>query len=213
MDKEAALDFLSNVAEGIAKMFGSSCETLVHDMSVPNHPIVAIYNGHVTGREVGSITDVYGNEGSNDNTDMVADNFVNHLVVRPSGQQLKSTTFHLSGEGYHYALGINFDYTAIVEANRFFQDFSRVGTDLQLAISQAGEAQVDDIFAECVDAIGKPVEEMSKKDRQHLVGLLRDKQIFSLQRSVPYVAEKLNVSRYTIYKYLNESTKKANGDI
>ena len=42
MDREEALDFLNRVARGIAEMFGSNCETLVHDMSVPKHPIVVI---------------------------------------------------------------------------------------------------------------------------------------------------------------------------
>ena len=45
---------------GIAEMFGSSCETLVHDMGVPTHPILSIYNGHVSGREVGSTLDILG---------------------------------------------------------------------------------------------------------------------------------------------------------
>ena len=38
--REEAFEFLDRTARGIAEMFGSSCETLVHDMGDPTHPIV-----------------------------------------------------------------------------------------------------------------------------------------------------------------------------
>ena len=60
MDREEAFEFLDRTARGIAEMFGSTCETLVHDMSVPEHPILSIYNGHVSGRGVGSTMDILG---------------------------------------------------------------------------------------------------------------------------------------------------------
>ncbi len=50
MTRDEAFEFLDRAARGIAEMFGSSCETLVHDMGVPTHPILSIYNGHVSGR-------------------------------------------------------------------------------------------------------------------------------------------------------------------
>lgn len=46
MDREEAFEFLDRTARGIAEMFGSTCETLVHDMGDPRHPILSIYNGH-----------------------------------------------------------------------------------------------------------------------------------------------------------------------
>ena len=53
MTRDEAFEFLDRTARGIAETFGSSCETLVHDMGLPSHPILSIYNGHVSGREVG----------------------------------------------------------------------------------------------------------------------------------------------------------------
>ena len=60
MTRDQAFEFLDRTARGIAEMFGSSCETLVHDMGVPTHPILSIYNGHVSGRTVGSTLDILG---------------------------------------------------------------------------------------------------------------------------------------------------------
>ena len=53
--------------------------------------MLAIYNGHVSGRSVGSTRDVTGVE-----QDLYLDNdVVNLLAVTPSGQQTKSSTFSI----------------------------------------------------------------------------------------------------------------------
>ena len=52
--------------------------------------------------------------------------------------------------------------------------------------------------------MGKPLESLSKTDRLKLVALLRQRSAFSYRKSVPYVAGRLGVSRYTVYKYLEE---------
>ena len=50
MNRDEMLNFLKNEARGISVMFGPNCETIVHDMTRPGHPILAIFNGTVTGR-------------------------------------------------------------------------------------------------------------------------------------------------------------------
>ena len=73
MDREEAFEFLDRTARGIAEMFGSSCETLVHDMGDPSHPILSIYNGHVSGRTVGSTLDILGTAKELDRDALVTD--------------------------------------------------------------------------------------------------------------------------------------------
>ena len=156
MDREEAFEFLDRTARGIAEMFGSTCETLVHDMGDPSHPILSIYNGHVSGRTVGSTLDILGTAKELDEDALVTD-FVNLYATTPSGQQIKSSTFHLIGEGYNLALG-------------------------------------------------KPVSALNKRDRMKIIALLDQKNAFSFRKSVPFVAKRLQVSRYTVYKYLGELT-------
>ena len=47
MDREEAFEFLDRTARGIAEMFGSTCETLVHDMGDPRHPILSLSLIHI----------------------------------------------------------------------------------------------------------------------------------------------------------------------
>ena len=83
MTREEAFEFLDRTARGIAEMFGSSCETLVHDMGDPRHPILSIYNGHVSGRTVGSTLDILGTAKELDHDALVTD-FVNLYATTPS---------------------------------------------------------------------------------------------------------------------------------
>ena len=203
MTRAEAFEFLDRTARGIAEMFGSSCETLVHDMGDPRHPILSIYNGHISGREVGSTMDILGTARELDQDALVTD-FVNLYATTPSGQQIKSSTFHLIGEDYNLALGINFDYTSLVYANRILVDLMSAEADLRSAMWQGGERQLSDLFVECLAAVGKPVASLNKHDRLKVIALLDQKSAFSYRKSVPFVAKRLQVSRYTVYKYLSE---------
>ena len=130
MTRDEAFEFLDRTARGIAETFGSSCETLVHDMSIPTHPILSIYNSHVSGRSVGSTQDITGSSRNLDEEALVTD-LVNMFASTPDGRQIKSSTFHLIGEDYNLALGINFDYSSLVFANKVLVDLMSAQADLR----------------------------------------------------------------------------------
>ena len=55
-----------------------------------------------------------------------------------------------------------------------------------------------------LEKMNKKIVGMNKNDRINLIRNLKHAGVFKIQKSVPYVAEQLGVSRYTIYNYLNE---------
>lgn len=204
MNKEKIFDFCNRLCAGIANTFGSNCETLIQDMSKPTHPILVIYNGHVSGRSVGSEMDIYGREGEFDETVFSGKDYIDNLVRTKDGRLIKSSTFSYIGADYHYALGINFDFTSLSIASNVLNEFTSVGTELDDEISGNAIVQIEDAFEKCLTLVGIPINKMDKSDRLYLVSLLDQMNAFNYQRSVPYVANKLNVSRNTIYKYLKE---------
>jgi predicted transcriptional regulator YheO len=107
-------------------------------------------------------------------------------------------------EDYNLALGINFDFSSLIFANRVLVDLISAEADLQSALWQNGEAGLKGLFDECAAAVGKPVRSFTKADRLKVIALLEQKNAFSYRKSVPYVAGRLQVSRYTVYKYLGE---------
>ena len=55
MRQEEAFEFLCRLAQGIASMFGDSCETVVHEMEGERMKNLVIFNGHVSGRSAGDL--------------------------------------------------------------------------------------------------------------------------------------------------------------
>lgn len=208
MTREEAFDMLDRMAKGIAEMFGSNCETVINDLTDPLHPILAIYNGHVSGRSVGSTQDVTGVE-----QDLHLDtDVVNLLAVTPSGQQTKSSTFSIKGEDYHYGFGINYDFTPLTYVNRVLLDLMHTEVDFHSALYKPRDTGIGKLFDAAVLRVGKPTREMNKADRIRVIEHLKEMDAFSYRRAVPYVATHLGVSRYTIYKYLDEVNGKPGED-
>jgi len=203
MDKREALEFLKRLADGIATMFGPNCETLIHDMCVPGHPIVYISNGHVTSRKIGSTEDVYGGL-TEDISNILDKDFINHLVIRKNGQRIKSSTFHMKGQDYHYAFGINFDFTYMYEFQKKQTKLMNVSTDLHDAINKDDDNRLSIIFKKCMDEIGKTIDKMNRSDRLRLISMLKEQNAFSFRKAVQYVSKQLNLSRNTIYSYIKE---------
>ena len=212
MTRDEAFEFLDRMAQGIAQMFGSSCETLVNDMKDPKHPVLAIYNGHVSGREIGSTLDILGTARVIDETAAASD-LINMAATTPDGRQIKSSTFHIAGQDYDLGLGINFDYSALVYANRILVDLMNAEADLRSALWQEGDTRrLGELFEQCVATVGKPIGNLTKRDRMKIMALLDQKSAFSYRKSVPYVAQRLGVSRYTVYKYLGELAQGLTGE-
>ena len=204
MNKDDMLAFLKDEAKGIAKMFGPNCETLVHDMTRPGHPILAIYNGTVTGREVGSTADIFGDIGDYDETVYAKKDYINQLVLSRDGRTFKSSTFNVVGPDFHYAFGINVDITTMVRAQQMLSEMTATSGDLQQALMQDARSQLEELLKECIHAVGKDPETMKKTDRMRIIRMLYRRRAFTYQKSVAIVAERLNVSRYTVYKYMHE---------
>ena len=60
-------------------------------------------------------------------------------------------------------------------------------------------------------AAGVPPEEMKKEDRLVLIRLLKAHHAFDYQKAVPFISERLGVSRYTVYNYLKEVEEPVQG--
>lgn len=208
MEKEKVYDSLCRMADGIAATFGSRCETLIQDMSRKDHPVLAIYNGQVTGRTVGSTEDVYGNETRADEQSSfvsdVYDDMINQIVVTRSGKYLKSTTFNFIGEGYHYALGINFDATEMKAMLPLLDELVSANTDLLSSIQSHNTKALTQMFNECVVEIGKAPSAMSRMERIQLLRRLNEQNALEYYKAITFIAEKLGVTRNTVYNYLKE---------
>ncbi len=205
MGREKMLDFLKRVADGITTMFGKNCEVVIHDMKNDNTSILYIANQHVTQREVGDKLDFLGTK-ELDTLHRGVD-LINRKGQSKNSHSIKSSTFHVEGDDYHFALGINYDYTNMMMVHNVVSDMIQVGDPVngeELEKDENLEGKLDELFTEAVDYIGKPMPFMRKQERVKMIKYLYDKGAFSIHKSIPSIADKMNVSRYTIYNYIKE---------
>jgi predicted transcriptional regulator YheO len=201
LNKAEALEFLNRIAEGVACMFGNSCETLIHDMGSKKSPILSIYHGDVTKRKAGDVLTILGVKEVDEFFE--GKDVVNCMGKTIDGRLIKSSTFHLRGEDYHYALGINYDYTHLSLAKAALDELTTVGQPIEEVLYPSEKLQ-QDIFDECLKIVGKPVALLNKDDRIKMIALLLERGAFNFSKGILTIAKKLNISRYTIYKYLRE---------
>lgn len=197
------------LVKGIAATFGSRCEVVLHDFTDLQHSIVAIENGHVTGRSSGSpMTEASLKLVQNGKVD---EDIINYTGKSADGRVLKSTTVFIKDE-HQKVIGcfcINFDITELVGARSVLNDIMKISEDFQERQSDSKNLNVvsvvlTDLVKETLDEVGKPIIYLSKDDKVMMVDRLDQKGAFLIKGAIDYVANVLCVSRYTIYNYLDE---------
>ncbi len=199
------------LVQGLAEMFGPDCEVVLHDVGQLPRSIVAIENGHVTGRSVGDVpTDLMlrslrrATEGGPD---------VRLYVTSSDGKVLKSLAVTLrDAQGDVFGiLGLNFDVSGLVQTQRTLANLAAVGRLGGEALPEAEEIFADDIrdvvagmIAKILGEMGKTPAAMSRDEKMEVVKRLEERGAFLVKRSAEQVADALDLSRYTIFSYLKE---------
>ena len=112
---KAEMDNLKKLAKGIAAQFGSDCEVVIHELGEQSaaHSIVAIENGHVSGRKIGDgPSQVVLEQLANGDT---REDHLSYLTKTPDGKILKSSTIYMRDENGEVGaiFGINFDISRL----------------------------------------------------------------------------------------------------
>lgn len=206
-EDRAILKNTATIATGIARQFGEYCEVVVHSLEDIEKSIVAIENGQVTGRSVGGpMTDFALSilEGCDQNSEDV---YGPYYTRTEGGRSLKSTTTLIKNTTGRLIgfLCMNFDTSA---------PFGALMESLLPALS--GNQAVSEHFPltakDLVDAsYTEVVEEMNRmtgisptQKNKMVVEELYKRGIFQIKNGIDIVADKLGISRYTIYNYIRE---------
>lgn len=205
MTKAELFSVLDAIAKGIAETFGANCETLVHDLDTLEHPILVIYNGQVTGRSAGSTTSIKDGAPSGDELDLtrLQSPHINMLAAEDN-RRIKSTTIPVFAEDGVLGLGINFDFTAIEQAEQALRSLTAISGFLYEDLRKKQPLQIDSLFQEAIQGFAKPAAELTREERLTLMSKLSSNHFFEQHKAIPYLAEQLGVSRHTVYKNLKE---------
>lgn len=194
------LDFMKRVADSIAKIFGSSCETVVSDNNDPNNSIIHINNGHVTGRIIGSPVSEVGLKKIRSGD--FGHDMVNYIVRTKEGQTIKSASIYYTDENCSYCLGINFDFTNIANVLSSLENLVQTNEEIQDDFSSNPYQILNNMFNQAIKTINRPINQFTREDKIKIVQTLDEMGAFLLRKGVTFIAEKLDISRYTVYNYI-----------
>lgn len=212
MLKESELELLRRIAKGMAAQFGNNCEIVVHEISERStvHSIVALENGHVSGRKLGDGPSRVVLEYLAKNEACPQEPLC-YLSRTPDGKLLKSTSIFVPDEQGKLAaiLGINFDISTLVMAEQALNLFTSTNDVTQAAparITNNVNDLLDDLIEQSDALIGKPVSMMTKEDKVRAIRFLNDHGALLITKSGDKIANHFGISKYTLYSYLDVKT-------
>lgn len=203
------IEALKLVVDGLREAIGPDCEVVLHDLRDVRSTIVALA-GNLTNRSIGGPpTDLLLKLLHDGDTDKHA---VNYETQTDDGKVFRSSTLFLKDESGETvgSLCINVDITYVRHFRNWITAFCDVGEPLSGDTTPAERfprdvhTVLETAISEAIDAVGVPVVALRKADRMRIIEILASKGIFSIRSSLVYVARRLNVSRATIYNYLEE---------
>ena len=108
-------------------MFSPYLEVIIHDLHDPDHSIIAIFNNHITGRNIGDGTSDIGYKKL---AEEIPDKIVNYKNQSPSGAELKSSSLTIRNKKNKIigSMAFNFDLSSFTHVNEFFEIITKPNT-------------------------------------------------------------------------------------
>lgn len=204
---------LRQIAAGIAAQFGSDCEVAIHDLSRhPDHSIVEIINGHVSGRRVGDGASQVVMEQLRSN-DPDAKDHLSYLMKTPDGKILKSSTIYIRNSKGNVSeiLSINYDISRLLMVGNAIEGLVKTEEPQQSEPQKIVNINdlLEDLIQQSVALVGKPVALMNKEDKVKAIQFLSQNGAFLVTKSGDKIAKYFGISKYTLYSYID--TKQQEG--
>lgn len=208
------LSFFKSLMKGLSELFGENCEVVLHDHKDQPYEstIIAIENGHITGRTIGDCGTNLGLEvlrGSVDNGDRY-----NYATQTKEGRVLRSSSVYIRNDKNEVvgSLCINFDITDLMLAEQSISQICRNpyhnSAEHEEGVKEFFAKDVTDLLdmliQESQQIVGRPVSFMTKEDKLKALKYLDQKGAFLIKKSGDRIAKYFDMSKYTMYSYLEE---------
>jgi len=200
----------------IGSVIGQNTEIVLHDLTNPEHSVLDIVNGHISGRSIGSsvlsgpkqdlgFTAIISSAASVAGNDPVV--LPNYQTTAKDGRAFRSSTVVFRDDAGPYAsLCINADLSGLTAAHACLEQL--LGTAIkseERVIEQPDmELLMKDIIQDTLPPLDMNNRVMNKKTKIEAVRQMQERGLFIVKGGVEKAAAALGVTRYTIYNYLDE---------
>lgn len=200
------------IVDMIAKTFGKDCEVVLHDLTMPEHSVVYTVNNHVTNRQVGQSFDYLVTHV------LLSQNFegdcsANYYFRTADNRLIKSSTALMRNDENKVvaAMCINIDTTTITGAVNWLLDaipnlpgssIPAINPEPPLKETESIVEIADDLIEQIIGS--RDTAELKRDDKIEIIRFMEQKGIFLIKGAIDKVADKLGISKVTIYSYLDE---------
>lgn len=199
--------FFESLMKGLTAIFGTNCEVVLHDLTDSyESTVVMIENGHVTDRRVGDCGSNLGLEvlrGTVRNGDKYG-----YFTNTRDGRVLRSSSVYIrDGEGKVIGcLCVNFDVSNLMVADKTIRSLISNGEgekEEEFFVNDVNQL-LDALLQKAMEEVGKPVSYMTRDDKIRVVKYLDQKGAFLITKSGNRICQFLDISKFTLYSYLDE---------
>jgi predicted transcriptional regulator YheO len=197
------------MAEAIGKMMAPVMEVAVHDLRRPESSIIAIYNGHLTGREVGNgATDLGLRRLQGED---LPDKMIGYANESPDGTKMKSSSLAIRDDDGALigALCLNLDISYFEQYGKFIErlisthESEHIGDKEDFGATTPRE-DIKDAIDQVRISKGWIGQSLSNDQKRTIVENLYRQGHFKKRGAVTIMAEQLGLTRPSIYNYKND---------
>lgn len=216
------LETYVHLVDFLGAFLGKNYEIILHDLTRIPNTIISIKNNEISNRKVGGPITNSALKMIQDKVYLKKEFLINYKGMIGNKTLRSATMFIRDGEEVIGLLCINFDDSNItkaleqvmntihpedwLESNRVISyEEDNDGSDEDNSVEEY-YASIDElmehILNEAMKGITIPKEYMKPEDRMEVIEQLYSKGMFQMKNAIPYVAENLDCSHATVYRYL-----------
>ncbi len=192
----------------LGAIFGEDCELVLHDLERPEHSVVYVVHGQVTGRAIGQgiehlVRDVL-------SAGPLKQEYAVNDYFHKKGKLIRSSSLFIRDEHDRLigALCVNLDTTRITQQMDYLKALLPESPQPG-PVEPKERKRVDDMVLSLIDNIlsGCDVRLLSREERIRKIHFMEQRGIFQVKGSIDQVAGRLGINRVTVYSYLDELRK------
>ncbi len=216
-------DFTSyiHLVDFLGACFGDNTEVVLYDFKDINHSVIAIHNGHISGRTIGAPLTSFALSKLKDKGKEGPPYYLNYLGMS-NNTTLKSNSFFILDKygKPRGMLSINIDVSKYQQAAELLQKLAFLPSVKPVekdnnnveALQSSPRDMINGIINEVTKSGVISIERLTVEEKIEIVKRLNNEKIFLIKGSVSEVAEALDISIATVYRYLSKLNKNVKAD-
>ncbi len=203
------LESYSRMLTGLADYLGPAYELVLHSLESRYHSVIAIENGHLSGRAVGApITDLAISMLHEIGVGSHNSDYLSYFNVSENGNPRKSTTIAIRGRHGRIIGLLCINLYLSIPFYKMIGTFTQSGSVKSEHFPSKSEDFLFTILGEALDEVEEEKDIAPGRKNKAIIYAMAEKGAFQIKNAVPLTAERLGISKNTVYLHLRHYHQK-----